>query len=262
MLDSNALKIYVDGSSYKNPGGPGGMAVIVEYPDNFNRPNEEIFKIGFIKTTNNRMELYACIKALDFVRKNIKSLKVCRVLIITDSLYVFDNRNRIYEWRKNNWKNQAGKPIENIDLWKEFLSLMQKTGVPTEFVWKKGKSSEILKEVDKCAKVAAKLSSKIDFGFREGKVGRSKIARAGSSLFSAEGQEAIIRIYHKVSVGKKESKIYFELFLADIKEYTSKYHCYTSVDKSAMLHRGHNYKVVFNNNSDYPTIDEIMGEIN
>jgi ribonuclease HI len=45
--DPHALKLYVDGSALKNPGGPGGIAGIAEFPDRMNR------------TTNNRMELLA-----------------------------------------------------------------------------------------------------------------------------------------------------------------------------------------------------------
>ncbi len=53
----HALKIYIDGSALQNPGGAGGLAGIVVYPDDWNLPNEHIFEIGYQATTNQRMEL-------------------------------------------------------------------------------------------------------------------------------------------------------------------------------------------------------------
>lgn len=35
-----ALKIYIDGSARKNPGGSSGCAGILRYPDDWNRPDE------------------------------------------------------------------------------------------------------------------------------------------------------------------------------------------------------------------------------
>ena len=63
--DPHALKIYVDGSAFRNPGGPGGLAGIVEFLEDMNRENEVIFEEGYLATTNNRMEILASIRALD-----------------------------------------------------------------------------------------------------------------------------------------------------------------------------------------------------
>ena len=38
MLDPYALKIFIDGSALENPGGAGGVAGIVQYPDSWGRP--------------------------------------------------------------------------------------------------------------------------------------------------------------------------------------------------------------------------------
>ncbi len=46
LFDPHALKIYVDGSALENPGGPGGLAGIVEFPEDLNRENEVIFEDG------------------------------------------------------------------------------------------------------------------------------------------------------------------------------------------------------------------------
>ena len=77
------VKIYIDGACIGNP-GPGGWAFV------FLSENEKKELFGGEKlTTNNRMELTAAIKALEYcvsLKKN--SFKLIR--IFTDSTYVKD----------------------------------------------------------------------------------------------------------------------------------------------------------------------------
>src|SRR3954464_8321034 len=135
-LDPYALKIYIDGSSLKNPGGASGFAGRAEYPENWNRPDEVLFNPGYESSTNNRMELLACVTAMEYVRDNV--LGVQRVQIVTDSRYVHDNIPRAERWRHDHWKNRYGRPIENAALWQRFLSVRQKLRIRTDFVWLKG----------------------------------------------------------------------------------------------------------------------------
>jgi ribonuclease HI len=216
LYDPHALTIYVDGSALKNPGGPGGMAGIVEFPENLNRENELIFEEGYVATTNNRMELLACIRALEYARKVVDQLRVRRVLVVSDSMYVNDNHTRAPHWKLDKWKNLDGKPVENRDLWNELLSLRPKVRASTEIQWVRGKSSPILKEVDRRAKAAAKQPTNTDRGFRGGKVSRSKTSeKSASSLFPARGQAEVINIYRKKMADKTEDKILFDLYSED-----------------------------------------------
>ena len=57
-MKSNTVYLYTDGSSLGNP-GPGGYGIILEWE--FMSYFKE-FSQGFVKTTNNRMELTAVIK--------------------------------------------------------------------------------------------------------------------------------------------------------------------------------------------------------
>jgi ribonuclease HI len=84
-LDPHALKIYIDGSALRNPGGAGGVAAWIEFPMDWDRPDELLFQEGFQETTNNRMELLACIRAFEYVRDQGRGLGVERVQIVTDS---------------------------------------------------------------------------------------------------------------------------------------------------------------------------------
>jgi ribonuclease HI len=67
---------------------------MVKFPEEWNQDDEPVFAEGFHETTNNRMELAACIRAFEHVVEHGYALRVQRVIIITDSSYVFDNFNR------------------------------------------------------------------------------------------------------------------------------------------------------------------------
>jgi ribonuclease HI len=262
FYDSNALKIYVDGSALKNPGGPGGIAGIAEFPENMNRDNEVIFEEGYFETTNNRMELRACIGAFEHSRQFAALLGHPRIVVISDSLYVNDNVHLAPYWKKNEWKNADGRSVENPDLWNELLLLRPKVRSSTEIRWMKGKSAPILKEVDRRAKAAAEQPTNMDRGFRGGKVARSKTpGRSASTLFPAGGQELVINIYRKKLAGKTEDKIYFDLFSESKGEFTAKYHAFTTAEIANALHRSHRYRVCFNDNPKHPIIERVLEEV-
>ncbi|HWR14152.1 MAG TPA: RNase H family protein [Terriglobales bacterium] len=257
--DPHALKIYIDGNSYKNPGGPGGFAGIAVYPDDWNRDPEIIFQLGFQQTTNNRMELSACIRAYEYVREHGPALGVQRVQIVTDSQYVNDNLRYARFWKANRWKTRSGRPVDNEDLWKELLSLQSKVKVRTEVIWRKGKKSPLLKAIDRAAKDAGKQPWKIDRGFREGKVGRSKLPGAGASqLFPATGQDAIVHVYRSGLVGRSGFRVFFDLYSEAAAGYIGKYRAYCPPEIAADLHRGHTYRVRFNNGLNHPQIEAIL----
>jgi ribonuclease HI len=143
------IKIYTDGSCLGNP-GPGGWAAII-LEDNLKKE-----LIGREKhTTNNRMELTAAIKALEYCNKNKdeqKSLKIIK--IYTDSIYVKEGiTNWINNWEKNNWKTADKKNVKNVDLWKNLKELIKSNQV--EWFWVKGHSDNPLNDLaDKLAKKA------------------------------------------------------------------------------------------------------------
>jgi len=122
QLAPRAVHIYTDGSCYRNPGGSSGCAAIVQCPEHLGQGDEQIVDFGCSESSNNRMELLACIQVLKWIRKNSPWPDVSYVQVVTDSRYVKDSIIRASGWRKNGWRNQFGEPIENRDLWKEFLS--------------------------------------------------------------------------------------------------------------------------------------------
>jgi len=209
-LDPRAIHIFTDGSCKKNPGGPGGAAAFVEYPEHLNLPTEQIVDFGCPETTNNRMELIACIEALEWLRKNRPCRSVTRAELITDSTYVRDGLSLALAWQSNGWCNIHGEEKQNIDLWKQLLAARSKAGMPVTFKWQLGKSTPILKLVDKAAKAAAERGGiDRDTGFKRGKVSPSKV-KGAAKIFPAQGQTAVIRVYRK-NASLKDNQIRFDL---------------------------------------------------
>ncbi|MDT7816124.1 MAG: ribonuclease [Acidobacteriaceae bacterium] len=117
------------------------------------------------------MELSACSRALEWVAKQCRTFSVQRVQLFTDSLYVYENHKRPHTWRKQKWRNHLGRPIDNSDLWKRYISVSSRASVRVDVLWAKGKKSPILKMVDRAAKAAGKSPSHIDRGSEAAKLG-------------------------------------------------------------------------------------------
>ncbi|HET6989757.1 MAG TPA: RNase H family protein, partial [Bacteroidia bacterium] len=99
---SHNIIIYTDGSSRGNP-GPGGYGAIL-----MSGNHRKELSQGFVKTTNNRMELMSVIVALESLKK-----EGSHVTIYSDSKYVVDSVEKkwVFGWEK---KNFHGK--KNADL--------------------------------------------------------------------------------------------------------------------------------------------------
>mgnify|MGYP003303515924 CR=1 FL=1 len=113
------VKIYTDGAARGNPDGPGGYGTVLEYVDTKGVLHTKEISQGYVKTTNNRMELMAVIEGLKALKRP------CKVDIYSDSAYVVNafEQNWIGKWVKNGWKNSAKAEVANSDLWKELINL-------------------------------------------------------------------------------------------------------------------------------------------
>ena len=146
------IKIYIDGACIGNP-GPVGWAVIIL----FENEKKELFG-GEKLTTNNRMELTAAIKALEYFSKEEKKRPSLKNLkIYTDSNYVKEGITVwINSWEKNNWKTADKKNVKNIDLWKRLKDLTKSNQI--EWSWIKGHSDNPMNDLaDKLAKRATPI---------------------------------------------------------------------------------------------------------
>ncbi|MEA3449201.1 MAG: ribonuclease HI [Bacteroidota bacterium] len=142
-MEKPTVTIYTDGAARGNP-GPGGYGVVLM---SGNRRKE--FSAGFRKTTNNRMELLAVIKALEAL-----IVKGSKVDVYTDSRYVCEavEERWVFTWERKQFKKK-----KNRDLWLRFLDVYRKHDV--KFHWVKGHSN--VKENERCDKLAT-LASKAE----------------------------------------------------------------------------------------------------
>ena len=124
------ILIYTDGSSLGNP-GPGGYGVVIPSTGSWLEKDRELSG-GFRKTTNNRMELLACIVGLEQLKGP------SAVDLYSDSRYVVDGITKGWarRWQANAWRKSNGEKALNIDLWKRLLALCDQHEV--RFIWVKG----------------------------------------------------------------------------------------------------------------------------
>jgi ribonuclease HI len=116
------------------------------------------FSQGFVKTTNNRMELLAVIVGLEMLKKNSME-----VVVYSDSKYVVDSVEKkwVFGWEKKNFKDK-----KNSDLWKRFLAVYRNHTV--HFQWVKGHNQHLQNErCDQLAVQAAKGKNLISDAFFE-----------------------------------------------------------------------------------------------
>ncbi len=132
---SDEIILYTDGGSINNP-GPGGWGVV-----RLDQNGKAELSGGFRLTTNNRMELVACIKALESVGKTGK-----KITLYSDSSYVVNGIEKGWAagWQRNDWKKSDGEPAKNSDLWEQLLELNGKLSV--RFVWVKGHAGNTYNE--------------------------------------------------------------------------------------------------------------------
>lgn len=262
MSDYNAVKIYTDGSCLKNPGGAGGIGFRIILPEDENGENEihDFSPTGYKATTNNRMELRACLSAIDKVLELKLHKKHNRFIVFTDSKYLHENRmNALKYWANNDWVNQYGEPYENIDLWKEFKSRHPKLSFET--VWVKGHSKNEHNNVaDNLANKSARKPFNEDYGFNSGKVRRSKNkVKKKTKTVEMLGQRMTIYVRNKKATTSGECgyKLDYEVLTK-----TSKYFNYAdSIYTSLQLKAGHTYYVLVNNDPKYPQVIKVFREI-
>lgn len=205
------------------------------YPDE--QTEYQIVFEGFKESTIIRMELAACIAAMDWVKEEGIGRRYSRVQIFSDSQHVVDCQVSAPYWQRAKWRNSAGRPVANWELWKDFLSSKSKAGVRIDICKVRNKSSPVLRRVDKLAKDAAKNSSRIDRGLVVGKIGRAKI-KGSATMFHAANQVLVIRIVGSKTVGPAwENRFVFEVFDENTSIYLSKHFAYCTPEIGAQMHR-------------------------
>lgn len=117
--------LYTDGACSGNP-GPGGWGALLSMGE-----HEKEFSGAEEYSTNNRMELMGAIEGLKALKRP------CHVILTSDSNYLVKGITEwIDKWIDQGWKNSQGKPVANVELWKQLDELTQTHEV--EVFWIKG----------------------------------------------------------------------------------------------------------------------------
>ncbi|RUM88192.1 MAG: ribonuclease HI [Thermodesulfatator sp.] len=147
-MKEKVVEIFTDGACSGNP-GPGGWGALLRYKEHEKRLS------GYSsRTTNNRMELLAAIRALEALKHP------CKVIITTDSQYVKNGITTwLPGWKNRGWRRAGNKPVKNEDLWKRLDSLCQKHKVTWK--WVRGHAGHAENEIaDSLATQAIKKGEK------------------------------------------------------------------------------------------------------
>jgi ribonuclease HI len=138
--------IYTDGGCITNP-GPGGYGAVI-----LDQGKRKETSAGYRQTTNNRMELLACIAALETLKQPVS------VVLYSDSRYVVNGISQGWakRWRAQNWMRDKKNRAKNADLWSRLLYLCEKHQV--HFEWVKGHAGD--PENERCDQLSTSAALK------------------------------------------------------------------------------------------------------
>lgn len=130
LEDRALIEVFADGACEPNP-GPGGWAFVV-----YRNGTEEHSASGAdIDTTNNRMELTAALRALEWIGANVGPSKAN---LYSDSQYVVKGCNEWrHRWRARGWRKN-GADIPNADFWRRLDAALEAS--PLRLIWVRGHS--------------------------------------------------------------------------------------------------------------------------
>lgn len=150
------IVVYTDGAAKGNPGRAGWAAVILSEQNSGGQGR--VYEIGgrVDHATNNQMELTAPIEALKYLNKILaRGVLAGNIEIVSDSKYVILGITEwIFNWRKNNWRNAAKKPVLNKELWEELYNLTQE--LKPKWIYVKGHNED--KYNDRADKIATSFA--------------------------------------------------------------------------------------------------------
>lgn len=120
-MEQKKIEIYTDGSCLGNP-GPGGWGVIIHY-------HHKILELAGNEkaTTNNRMEMTAIMKSLDWIRNDSG---ITHSEIQNHKILIYSDSNLLIQTMSQGWKRKA-----NTDLWAEIDRL--RAWLDIDWIWVK-----------------------------------------------------------------------------------------------------------------------------
>lgn len=173
------------------------------------------------------------------------------------------------DFTRNPLQHQYLSGISNQTLghyWDKILKnigKLSKVGMRVDFVYQKGKKTDMGKKVDDAAKIAAQRGGiDEDTGYKPGSYSRSMV-RDGTATkrFPASGQILVIRPYVKKPRKKREERISFNVFEIATQTYVGKFFAHAEPSLATEVHRGNGYRVRFNSDPEFPQILEKLEDV-
>ncbi len=260
----DALLIYTDGSLYPK-GRKGGYGIVFVHVNTVGeeRVITEHSPPGTRGTTGNRMELQACIDALRMTPDMDCFHAISQVVIRTDSRYIVNNYlSALGSWRSRGWKNLQGKPVENAELWKDFVRAYGKIHKRVGIQWVKGHGKGHRKDIynvraDKLAKESAKnpLSRHEFRSSVRRKIGPAHTMRGSVNI---SGQRMVIYIIEVQWM--RVQKIWKYRYQVASKD-NPDHHSIDWIYSNEQMRDGHYYEVQVNDDMDNPQVLEVIREV-
>jgi ribonuclease HI len=260
------LTVFTDGSSL--PGRRGGVGIKLVYVSPAGVTSEwDVPVTGVRSATNNEMELLAVITAMKEIQGRRFPSEILaeakRIDIYTDSMYVVDHvGTAIRTWPRTKWMTREGRPVENVQLWKDLVRELRKlNGIRrTEIKWARGHSRDNPhnKDADRLAKASAK--GPLHEPLRPVSVRRKKTAevleRGSVQMLS---QRLTIRIV-AAELMKEHGvhKLQYEVMSRRSPFFGKTDVAYTD---DVRLRPGHTYRVTMGKDQGYPQIAKMHVEI-
>jgi ribonuclease HI len=259
-IAENALVIYTDGS-LKWRGRKGGYGIRFLHFDNVGAEHvlDEYSSPGVHGTTNNRMELQACVTALEMAPSFDCFTQVHKIVIRTDSRYVVNNyKSALFTWSKNGWLKREGGLVDNAEIWRELNKQLKKLAKRVEFEWVKGHADDVH---NLAADKLAGKSATSPLSRREHRsIVRRKTTKKKTKRGSIEMRGQVLNV-HIVDLTwlrlQKMNKYRCEVVSTDSPYFGSVDFIWSALD----MRPGHTYEVLLNDNQENPLILDVLREI-
>lgn len=198
--------IFTDGSSRGNP-GPGGWGSVVVFPGAGSRVDVAELGGGEKQTTNNRMEIMAALKALQYFDGFYSSFDDKIFTIYTDSSYLLKGATMwLSGWKKKDWRTSVKKDgifeeVKNQDLWQELDIALKGKNIN----WKLLKGHAGLPGNERCDQIATAFADAVVGATpKKGAIDTSKLYIGALSAYPVE--DILNVVVDPVAAAKAKSK--------------------------------------------------------
>lgn len=210
-FDSRSLKIYIDCSPINNSVA-GGIVGWLEFPAEWQEPDEELFANGLPDFEPDKKALEACILAYRYVYEKAYDRDLRRILLITDASYIHRNFFRAEAWRRNGWKKLDGGEVEYQVFWESFLWIRTKVGLRTDLEWTFGKKSPFVKAASEKVERVVTDPPTLQGFYKALEMALSYSVGTSPRPYSDGQSSELVRVYKSPSIVGGHYKICFALF--------------------------------------------------